>query len=601
MPKAKAPMQQFIPTGRAQIHNRLITPENVQISAVPCVPKAIPRVPLSASRPQKSCKKPVSNMAMHTVLDTTLPLARSPPQMGLTGMKISPQRPPARGRNWQPPGGNVRPIGASRDDEYKPPKGLLERIKLMEAEAKLREQKLMDEVSNSTDDRQSPELIQPPANRFLKKNKALQAMMNMEERCGTPSERSLSPASVRMLMDNVFASPENFVPVRLDISCSRTIERVFTVPSSNSNSERVYSPSNLVPIYQSGSESFILSPNRKEIQMDSFFDSLNEPSMQIIDVEDEDSFEIVSMISTSNSFSFGTPRDLASSCGSPKKLVSKYMCPPDTFQLRKRRSVHKLDDIPGEKAAPMIVSDAMAEPEMDLPVTPEAMRPMKKPPVLYSDSVSDVSTIELVETTRTVLEIGEFSFDETPAAYIKPGETAEDNGRWAYKRRDLNKLSILGYVSQSQDMPHSTVNVAPSQDMPHSTGTVAVGQDKPHSTGNVAVSQDKPHSTGHVATSQDKPHSTGNIAQSQDRLHSTGNVILNHDKPNSTVNVAPSQNKPLSTGNVVPSQNKPHSSGYHPQSHKEKLQGTGVASQGQILVKEGKAFLFIICLYLYFK
>lgn len=637
MPKDKVSMQPFIPTGRPQIHNKLITPENVQISAVPRVPKAI-RVPLSANKPQKSCKKPVSDTAMHTILDTTLPFARSPPQMGLTGTKISPQRPPSRGRNWQPPGGNVRLIGTSREDEYKPPKGLLERIKLLEAEAKLREQKLMDEISNSTNDRQSPEFNQTPANRFLKKNKALQAMRNMEEQCGTPSERSLSPASVRMLMDGVFSSPENFVPVRLDISRSRTIERVFTVSSCKSNSERVYSPTNLVPIYQSGSESFLLSPKGKEIQVDSLIDSLNDPSMQIIDIEEDDSLEVVSLISTSNSFSFETPRNLASSYGSPKKLVSQYKRPPDTFKLGKRRSVDKLHDIP----APMIASPGTAEPEMDLPVTPEAMRPMKKPPVLYSDSVSDVSTIELVETTRTVLEIGEFSLDETTAGDTKPGENPEDNGRWAYKRKDLIKSSILGNTSQSQDVPYSTGNVAPSQDKPHSTGNVAPSQEKARSTGNVAPSQEKAHNTGNVAPSQDEPHSTenvvpsqdepyntGNVVPSQNKPYSTGNVAPNRDNPHSTgnvassqymphtqivapsqdnphtQNVAPSQDQPLSTGNVapnqnkahtrnaIPSQDKPHSSGYHPQSHKEKLQGTGIASQCPILIEKGKAFLFI--------
>lgn len=79
-----------------------------------------------------------------------------------------------------------------------------------------------------------------------------------------------------MLMDNVFVLFENFVFVRLDIFCFRIIERVFIVFSSNSNSERVYLFSNLVSIYQFGLESFIFSLNGKEIQMDSFFDSLNE-------------------------------------------------------------------------------------------------------------------------------------------------------------------------------------------------------------------------------------------------------------------------------------------------------------------------------------
>lgn len=100
--------------------------------------------------------------------------------------------------------------------------------------------------------------------------------MNMEERCGIFSERSFFFVLVRMLMDNVFVLFENFVFVRLDIFRFRIIERVFIVFSSNSNSERVYLFFNLVSIYQFGLESFIFSLNGKEIQMDSFFDSLNE-------------------------------------------------------------------------------------------------------------------------------------------------------------------------------------------------------------------------------------------------------------------------------------------------------------------------------------
>lgn len=65
--------------------------------------------------------------------------------------------------------------------------------------------------------------------------------------------------------------------------------------------------------------------------MDSFFDSLNEFFMKIIDVEDEDSFEIVSMIFILNSFSFGIFRDFVSLCGFFKKFVLQYMCLLDIF------------------------------------------------------------------------------------------------------------------------------------------------------------------------------------------------------------------------------------------------------------------------------